>query len=45
MKVAAIIENSAKTGAVVLDLRGKLMDKVEWLPLSIGKLSVITSKP
>lgn len=42
MKVAAIIENSAKTGAVVLDLRGKLMDKVEWLPLSIGKLSVIT---
>ncbi|CAK7356168.1 unnamed protein product [Dovyalis caffra] len=42
MKVAAVIENSAKTGAVVLDLRGKLMDKIEWLPLSIGKLSIIT---
>ncbi|KAG5248984.1 plant intracellular Ras-group-related LRR protein [Salix suchowensis] len=42
MKVAAIIENSAKTGAVVLDLRGKLMDQIEWLPLSIGKLSAVT---
>ncbi|KAJ6712046.1 PLANT INTRACELLULAR RAS-GROUP-RELATED LRR PROTEIN 5 [Salix purpurea] len=42
MKVAAVIEKSAKTGAVVLDLRGKLMDRVEWLPLSIGKLSAIT---
>ncbi|KAK9266908.1 hypothetical protein L1049_027167 [Liquidambar formosana] len=42
MKVAALIENSAKTGAVVLDLQGKLMDKIEWLPLSIGKLSDVT---
>ncbi|GMY29785.1 plant intracellular Ras-group-related LRR protein 5-like [Fagus crenata] len=42
MKVASLIENSAKRGAVVLDLKGKLMDKVEWLPLSIGKLSNVT---
>ncbi|XP_002519837.2 plant intracellular Ras-group-related LRR protein 5 [Ricinus communis] len=42
MKVAAIIENSAKTEDVVLDLKGKLMDQIEWLPLSIGKLSFIT---
>uniref|UniRef100_A0A2P2JRS1 Plant intracellular Ras-group-related LRR protein 5-like n=1 Tax=Rhizophora mucronata TaxID=61149 RepID=A0A2P2JRS1_RHIMU len=42
MKAAAVIENSAKTGAVVLDLRGKLMDQVEWLPVSIGKLTVVT---
>nr|AMM42832.1 LRR-RLK [Vernicia fordii] len=42
MKVAAIIENSAKTEAIVLDLKGKLMDQVEWLPLSIGKLSLVT---
>ncbi|KAI3443971.1 hypothetical protein Pfo_000636 [Paulownia fortunei] len=42
MKVAALIENSAKTGASILDLRGKLMDKIEWLPLSLGKLSTIS---
>ncbi|KAL6183606.1 hypothetical protein ACLB2K_045017 [Fragaria x ananassa] len=42
MKVAAIIENTAKTGEVVLDLRGKLVDQVEWLPISIGKLSDVT---
>ncbi|KAI8546812.1 hypothetical protein RHMOL_Rhmol07G0148800 [Rhododendron molle] len=39
MKVAAIIENSAKNGEQVLDLQGKLMEKVEWLPVSLGKLS------
>ncbi|OVA01287.1 Leucine-rich repeat [Macleaya cordata] len=39
LMVAGLIETSAKTGAVVLDLKGKLMDKIEWLPLSIGKLS------
>ncbi|XP_019190890.1 PREDICTED: plant intracellular Ras-group-related LRR protein 5-like [Ipomoea nil] len=38
MKVAEIIENFAKTELAVLDLQGKLMDKVEWLPLSLGKL-------
>ncbi|KAF5196869.1 Plant intracellular ras-group-related lrr protein [Thalictrum thalictroides] len=42
MKVAGIIEASARTGAGVLDLQGKLMDQIEWLPLSIGKLSGIT---
>ncbi|KAJ6946835.1 hypothetical protein NC651_001510 [Populus alba x Populus x berolinensis] len=42
MKVAAVIEKSANTGAVVLDLRGKLMDRIEWLPLSLGKLLFIT---
>ncbi|CAL9028980.1 unnamed protein product [Prunus brigantina] len=42
MKVAALIENTAKSGAVVLDLKGKLEDKVEWLPVSLGKLSEVT---
>ncbi|KAJ4953464.1 hypothetical protein NE237_030296 [Protea cynaroides] len=42
MKVAGLIETSAKTGVGVLDLGRKLMDKVEWLPVSIGKLSDVT---
>ncbi|XP_043695932.1 plant intracellular Ras-group-related LRR protein 5-like isoform X2 [Telopea speciosissima] len=42
MKVAGLIETSAKTGVVVLDLGGKLMDQVEWLPVSIGKLLDVT---
>ncbi|KAF9623640.1 hypothetical protein IFM89_003647 [Coptis chinensis] len=42
MKVAGIIELSAKSGAGVLDLQGKLMDQIEWLPVSLGKLSGIT---
>ncbi|KAL2458005.1 Plant intracellular Ras-group-related LRR protein 4 [Abeliophyllum distichum] len=42
IKVAAIFEDSVKTGASFLDLQGKLMDKVEWLPLSLGKLSNVT---
>ncbi|KAF8032650.1 hypothetical protein BT93_D1541 [Corymbia citriodora subsp. variegata] len=42
MKVAALIENSAKTRARALDLKGKLMDQIEWLPTSLGKLSVVT---
>ncbi|KAK6947441.1 Leucine-rich repeat [Dillenia turbinata] len=41
LKVAAIIETSAKSGEVVLDLQGKLMDQIEWLPVSIGKLSSV----
>ncbi|KAK3024712.1 LOW QUALITY PROTEIN: hypothetical protein RJ639_042934 [Escallonia herrerae] len=41
LKVAALIENTDKTGAGFLDLHGKLMDTVEWLPLSLGKLSNI----
>ncbi|CAI0418620.1 unnamed protein product [Linum tenue] len=42
LKVAAMIENSAKSGAETIDLRGKLMDQIEWLPTSIGKLSSTT---
>ncbi|KAK6156576.1 hypothetical protein DH2020_010824 [Rehmannia glutinosa] len=42
LQVAAVIENSAKTKARILDLRGKLLDKVEWLPLSLGKLSTLS---
>ncbi|CAN1200043.1 Plant intracellular Ras-group-related LRR protein 5 [Linum perenne] len=42
LKLAAVIENSVKTGAESIDLRGKLMDQVEWLPASIGKLSAVT---
>ncbi|XP_022757514.1 plant intracellular Ras-group-related LRR protein 5-like [Durio zibethinus] len=42
MKTAALIENTARTGAIVLDLRGKLMDQIEWLPVSIGKLKDVS---
>ncbi|XP_061361450.1 plant intracellular Ras-group-related LRR protein 5-like [Gastrolobium bilobum] len=42
MKVATLIENCAKSGAEILDLRGKLVDQMEWLPVSIGKLSDVT---
>ncbi|CAN4077242.1 unnamed protein product [Withania somnifera] len=42
MKVAALIENAAKTRARVIDLHNKLMDKIEWLPLSLGKLVNVT---
>ncbi|XVE65273.1 hypothetical protein DITRI_Ditri07aG0167800 [Diplodiscus trichospermus] len=42
MKTAALIENTAMTGSIVLDLRGKLMDQIEWLPVSIGKLKYVT---
>ncbi|CAN4076044.1 unnamed protein product [Withania somnifera] len=38
MKVAALIENAAKTRARVVDLRNKLTEKIEWLPLSLGEL-------
>lgn len=42
IEVASLIETSAKTGTVVLDLQGKLMDQIEWLPLSLGKLIDVT---
>ncbi|XP_073278990.1 uncharacterized protein [Primulina huaijiensis] len=42
LDLAAVIENSARKKANILDLRGKLVDKVEWLPLSLGKLSTLT---
>ncbi|KAA3456383.1 plant intracellular Ras-group-related LRR protein 5-like [Gossypium australe] len=42
MKTATLIENTAKMGAIVLDLKAKLMDQMEWLPVSIGKLNGVT---
>ncbi|XP_020261299.1 plant intracellular Ras-group-related LRR protein 5-like isoform X2 [Asparagus officinalis] len=42
INVANLIETSAKQGTGVLDLRGKLMDQIEWLPLSLGKLHEVT---
>ncbi|KAL6555137.1 Plant intracellular Ras-group-related LRR protein 5 [Orobanche gracilis] len=42
LQVAAVIEKSAKSRARILDLQGKLLDKIEWLPLSLGKLSTLS---
>ncbi|KAI7743017.1 hypothetical protein M8C21_032682 [Ambrosia artemisiifolia] len=42
MKVAALIETVAKQGGETLDLQSKLMQNIEWLPVTIGKLSNIT---
>ncbi|QCD81451.1 plant intracellular Ras-group-related LRR protein 5-like [Vigna unguiculata] len=42
MKVATVIESCAGSGATTLELRGKLEDQMEWLPVSIGKLSGVT---
>ncbi|KAL5064156.1 hypothetical protein RYX36_025893 [Vicia faba] len=42
MKVATMIENCANNKDTILELRGKLVDQMEWLPLSIGKLSDVT---
>ncbi|KAE9607388.1 hypothetical protein Lal_00026766 [Lupinus albus] len=42
MKVATLVENLANSGATTLELRGKLVDQMEWLPVSIGKLSEVT---
>ncbi|MFS7969733.1 putative leucine-rich repeat domain superfamily [Helianthus anomalus] len=39
IKLASLIEVSFKKGAKDLNLRGLLMDQIEWLPDSIGKLS------
>ncbi|XP_054808387.1 plant intracellular Ras-group-related LRR protein 5-like [Prosopis cineraria] len=39
MKLATVIENCANNGVAILELRGKLEDRMEWLPVSIGKLS------
>lgn len=41
MQTAALIETIAKTGDTVLNLKGRLMDKVEWLPVSLGKLKEV----
>ncbi|KAK7386318.1 hypothetical protein VNO78_26472 [Psophocarpus tetragonolobus] len=42
MNVATVIESCAGSGATTLELRGKLVDQMEWLPISIGKLSDVT---
>ncbi|XP_077215594.1 plant intracellular Ras-group-related LRR protein 4-like isoform X2 [Tasmannia lanceolata] len=39
IKLASLIEVSAKKGTQDLNLQNKLMDQIEWLPDSIGKLS------
>ncbi|CAK9156282.1 unnamed protein product [Ilex paraguariensis] len=39
IKLASFIEVSAKKGTWDLNLSNKLMDQIEWLPDSIGKLS------
>ncbi|KAI4331348.1 hypothetical protein MLD38_029541 [Melastoma candidum] len=43
IKLASLIEISAKKGTKELNLQSKLMDQVEWLPDSIGKLSSLLS--
>ncbi|TKV94792.1 hypothetical protein SEVIR_9G319400v4 [Setaria viridis] len=42
IQVASLIESSAKKGTRELNLRGKLVDQVEWLPVSLGKLQDVT---
>lgn len=42
MALVSVIEK-AKKGSRVLDLRNKLMNQVEWLPESIGKLTSLVS--
>nr|XP_010919876.2 plant intracellular Ras-group-related LRR protein 5 [Elaeis guineensis] len=42
IQVASLIETKAKNGTGILDLRGRLMDQIEWLPLSLGKLEDVT---
>ncbi|XP_066351756.1 plant intracellular Ras-group-related LRR protein 4-like [Miscanthus floridulus] len=39
IKLASMIEVAAKKGARDLNLQGKLMNQIEWLPDSIGKLT------
>lgn len=39
IKVASVIEVSSKKGTKDLNLQNKLMDQIDWLPDSIGKLS------
>ncbi|XP_008799240.1 plant intracellular Ras-group-related LRR protein 4 isoform X2 [Phoenix dactylifera] len=39
IKLASLIEVSAKKGIRDLNLQNKLMDQIDWLPDSIGKLS------
>ncbi|KAL3838810.1 hypothetical protein ACJIZ3_023401 [Penstemon smallii] len=43
IKLASLIEVSAKKGTQELLLQGKLSEQIEWLPDSIGKLSTLTT--
>lgn len=43
IKLASLIEVSAKKGTRELNLQSKLSDQVEWLPDSIGKLSSLVT--
>ncbi|WCJ32852.1 plant intracellular ras group-related LRR 4 [Euphorbia peplus] len=43
IKLASLIEVSSKKGTRDLNLQNKLMDQIEWLPDSIGKLSNLVS--
>ncbi|CAK7355501.1 unnamed protein product [Dovyalis caffra] len=43
IKLASLIEVSAKKGTRELNLRCRLMDQVDWLPDSIGKLSSLVT--
>ncbi|KAG9136996.1 hypothetical protein Leryth_013840 [Lithospermum erythrorhizon] len=43
IKLASTIEVSAKKGVKELNLQSKLMEQVEWIPDSIGKLSSLIS--
>jgi Leucine-rich repeat (LRR) protein len=43
IKLASIIEVSAKKGTRDLKLQGKLMDQVDWLPDLLGKLSSLAT--
>jgi hypothetical protein len=40
--VASLIESSAKKGTTELNLQDKLVDQVEWFPVSLGKLLDVT---
>ncbi|KAJ3681748.1 hypothetical protein LUZ60_014321 [Juncus effusus] len=42
IQVASLIESSAKQETKILNLKGKLKDQIEWLPVSLGKLEGIT---
>lgn len=43
IKLASLIEVSAKKGTRDLNLQNKLMDQIEWLPDTVGKLSSLIS--
>ncbi|XP_042394079.1 plant intracellular Ras-group-related LRR protein 5-like [Zingiber officinale] len=42
IQLASLIESSAKNGVGVINLKGKLLDQIEWLPVSLGKLQEVS---